>query len=235
MVQIRVRGWDETWLDPQGMLAVRSRGVDGLDPQPLTPRDREPATALGLLAAPPSRYDMSTADDRPDDIDTQYATGKAELGADGPSLARPTPEFLAGLPTDPDRLLAVLRTAAAADDASGNLRTSGAGVPPNVQVFEEIARLFSADDPIIPSDLRASLYRVAAALPGIRRVPGEVTVAGHRAIAVAIQVEGKTQVEILLDPDTYQFVGDRISVGQVDEHWTVVTASGIVDSVREAG
>lgn len=235
MVGIRVRGWHETWLDPQGMLAVRSRGVDGMDPQPLTPRDRGPATAMGLLAAPPNRYDVSITDNRRDTIDEQYATGKAELKADGPSLARPTPEFLAGLPTDPDRLLAVLRTAAATADASGSVRTSEAGVPRNVEVFEEIARLFSADDPIIPSDLRAALYRVAAALPGIRRVPGEVTVAGHRAISVAIQAKGTVQMEILLDPDTYQFVGDRISVGQVDEHWTVVTASGLVDSVRKAG
>ncbi|MGW4500336.1 CU044_5270 family protein [Micromonospora sp. NPDC004336] len=218
-VRLRVEGWDELWLDPQGMFPVRTRGEDSRV-RPLTARDRAVAERAGLLKTQPQRYDRRN---------DSYPAQKAELAAKGPDLAgrRSTPESLAGLPTEPGELLVVLRSAAA--ERAG--RSAATGPEADAHTFALVADLFQTYDPIISPELRAALYRAVAKLPGIELVRGGVKLGGHTGIAFTCSVAGKERKEIVLDPASYRFVGVRSNAGGVDESWTVVTDTRVVDAV----
>ncbi|MGK5673669.1 CU044_5270 family protein [Micromonospora sp. URMC 106] len=220
-VRLRVEGWDERWLDPQGMFPVRTRGEDS-HIRPLTARDRAIAERAGLLRAQPERYDRRN---------DSYTAQKAELAAKGPDLAgrRSTPESLAGLPTEPDELLVVLRSAAAKQ--ADQYAATEPGV--DAYTFALVADLFQAYDPIISPELRAALYRAVAKLPGVKLVQGRVKLGGHTGIALTYPMRGKERKEIVLDPATYRFIGVRSNAGGVDESWTVVTDTRVVDVVGQ--
>ncbi|MGW0435549.1 CU044_5270 family protein [Micromonospora sp. NPDC003197] len=221
-VRLRYEGWSESWLDPQGMYLVKLRG-EHTTVRPLTPQDRAIAEQAGLLKGQPERYERANK---------EYAAGKAELKAKGPSLAerRLTSEYLASLPTNPDELLAVLRSA-----ATSRAEKDPAGEPSvDAYAFGLVADLFQNYDPIIPPQLKAALYRAVAKLPGIERVEGEVKLGAYSGIALTYPMKGKERTEIVLDPVSFRFVGTRSNVGQVDETWTRVIESRPVDAVGKA-
>ncbi len=92
----------------------------------------------------------------------------------------------------------------------------------------------------LPPALRAALYEVAAAIPGVVLVGETVDPFGRTATAVALDDEsGELREELLFDPATGAYVGER-RVLQRDVDWidaepgeTIsyfgITASGIVD------
>lgn len=111
--------------------------------------------------------------------------------AQPPGLRHPTPEYLAGLPTDPAQLLALLRRTAKAE---GNTKWSTDKI-----VFQIVGDLFAQADPILPAALRAGLYRALALIPGIQRIAGQTDFGGRRGVAVGF-AEGGQRQDILLDP-----------------------------------
>lgn len=103
-----------------------------------------------------------------------------------------TPPMLVNVPRDPHRLLSWLL-----NHYDGSYGSDPASAFSIVSGF--------LDSGIVPSDLRAAMYRTLALVPGLTRTDG-VTVGGHRGVAIG---DGKAD-QIVLDPDTGQFLGDRI-------------------------
>ena len=185
----------EMWLDPRhGLQAVRIVQTTGLNRRPVTPGDAALATRLGFdLNAPPSTSDS----DKP----VKGGPGIPAPSAQPPSLRYPTPEYLAGLPTDPAQLLVLLRQAAKAE---GNTKWSTDKI-----AFGIVGDLFGQCDPIIPAALRAGLYRAIALIPGIQRIEGQTDFGGRRGVAVGF-AEGGQRQDILLDPATLHPIGNRL-------------------------
>ena len=185
----------EMWLDPQhGLQPVRIVQTTGLNRRPVTPADAALAARVGFdLNAPPATSDS----DQP----VKGGPGIPAPSARPPSLRYPTPEYLAGLPTDPVRLLALLRRAA---EAEGNPKSSTDRI-----VFQIVGDLFEQGDPIIPATLRAGLYRSIASMPGVQRLDGQTDLGGRRGVAVGF-AEGGQRQDILLDPTTLHPIGNRL-------------------------
>lgn len=185
----------EMWLDPRrGLQPVRIVQTTGLNREPVTPADAALAARVGFdLNAPPHTSDS----DKP----VKGGPGMPAPSVRPPSLRYPTPEYLAGLPTDPTRLLALLRQAAKAE---GDTKSSTDKI-----AFQIVGDLFEQGDPIIPAALRAGLYRAIALMPGIQRIEGQTDLGGRRGIALGF-AEGGQRQDILLDPTTLHPIGDRV-------------------------
>jgi hypothetical protein len=205
------------------MLAVWIRGEDGIV-RPLTEADRAAVDRDEYLRQGPHKRDEAITD---------YGAQKATLAANGPSINRPTASYLAGLPTDPDRLLEALRPAiAAAESETGPPRQPHQVI--DAGVFAWIHNLFMTADVIIPPALKAALYRVLVKLSGVERVPGEVTIGGRTGIAIGLRATNiKWGTDIILDATTFAFVGTRTRPGLPEESTRVVTASAVVDAVGD--
>ncbi|HYN93223.1 MAG TPA: hypothetical protein VES42_05200 [Pilimelia sp.] len=164
----------ESWLDPQGMIAIRV-----VPDRHTGPRQR----ALHI------------------------AQERAELVAHGPGLARPTPRWWAGLPTEPAALRRVLISGLARMAGMDTADEDGfAGSLHTTLMFR-----LSEADPILRSEVRVALYRVLADLPAL--TARRVTVAGRQLIAVSYEVKGlgkpveRSVHELLFDPVTGRSVG----------------------------
>lgn len=151
-------------------------------------------------------------------------------------------EDLAGLPTDVDQLRAVIEERASQSDN-----------PLGYEIFVVVGDLLRETNP--SPELRAALYEVAATIPGIELL-GEVTdESGRPGVGVAMSAFG-VRHELIFDPATSAILGERdvqvdppvtdaspapgvgVNADGVDDPgtvigWSVVLASGVVDSVRE--
>ncbi|HVL84905.1 MAG TPA: hypothetical protein VM367_11565 [Pseudonocardia sp.] len=107
------------------------------------------------------------------------------------SWAAPTPEFLAGLPRDPDELRARL----CADH------------PPRRHGGPFTAAVDALRTCTVPADLRAALYGALVGLPAVRL--GEITDADGNACAALVHDAGATRTELLVDPVDGQYAGER--------------------------
>ncbi|WP_051772023.1 CU044_5270 family protein [Saccharothrix sp. NRRL B-16314] len=102
----------------------------------------------------------------------------------------PKPEFLAGLPADPERLYERLR-----QDSGGGKRSL----------------VYAADalrTGLMPAAARATLLRALTYLPGLDVTDGAADLDGHRGVALGISEGGERQ-EIILDPGTGEVMGER--------------------------
>ncbi|GHJ54413.1 hypothetical protein Nm8I071_37200 [Nonomuraea sp. TT08I-71] len=134
--------------------------------RPVTPQDAALAARVRFdLDAPPRTSDS----DKP----VKGGPGLPVPSAQPPSLRHPTPEYLAGLPTDPAQLLALLCRAA---KAGGNAKWSTDKI-----AFRIVGDLFAECDPSIQPTLRAGPYRAIALIPGIQRIEGRPTSAAAGA------------------------------------------------------
>lgn len=122
---------------------------------------------------------------------------------------------LSTLPTDPQALLDRLRdglTAEVADDGglaapvAENSDLDGA-------VFGKIGSVLR--DYLLPPEVTAALLRAAALIPGVTQTPGTIEVDGEQVIAVGRVQDGWRFEQLLLDPDTHNFVGHH-SVAEKD-------------------
>ncbi|MCP2050044.1 UNVERIFIED_ORG: RNA polymerase sigma-70 factor (ECF subfamily) [Paenarthrobacter nicotinovorans] len=103
-------------------------------------------------------------------------------------------EELAALPLDPSKLLETIRDQGnSADDTaftwiSDRLRTG-----------------------VITAQLRASLYRAAALIPGVTLVDRQAALDGRIGVAIGrLESSDNTRREIIVDPNSGQFIGERV-------------------------
>lgn len=137
-----------------------------------------------------------------------------------------TPQFLAELPTDPrglyERMLA--------DTARQDPR----------QVLELAASLLRSGQP--SRELRTSLYRALTLIPGLDITDGTADLAGRRGVGLGV-VQGALRSEIVIDPATGRYLGDRVVLNEAGTGmWqgvpsgTVVSSSAVTTGiVRELG
>jgi hypothetical protein len=122
-----------------------------------------------------------------------------QFAAQGPSLLMPTPQFLAGLPTDQTRLLDLLRDGVgAAKDAAWSV---------DRQVFGAVRTLLASNEPLLTPAVRAALYRALAQVPSVWAA-GQVTVTigGRTVVAIGQSEQGGTEL-LLFDQATGRVVG----------------------------
>ncbi|GAB2780648.1 CU044_5270 family protein [Amycolatopsis magusensis] len=173
-----------------GTLPELIKSTRGLNARPLTPEDGARLAAYGTdyTTVITSTYDPAT--------DPKGDPGPAPE----PSLVNPTPAYLASLPTDPERLRAVLRAEAAGD---------GAAADADHLIFKRVSALATAADALLSPELRSALYRVLAGLPGIERVPGRVDLSGRVGVAIAETDRHGRRTEIVIDPVSTRMIGFR--------------------------
>jgi RNA polymerase sigma-70 factor (ECF subfamily) len=62
----------------------------------------------------------------------------------------------------------------------------------------------------VPADLRSSLYRAAALVPGIKVIPGDVTLDGRTGVALGrVESSRAERQDIIIDPATGDLIGER--------------------------
>lgn len=111
----------------------------------------------------------------------------------------PTPEFLAGLPKDPRQLYERLL----AD-------TAGRGKGPDEVVLVYVGDVLRSGT--VPADIRANLYRALAMVPSLKITDRAANLDGKIGVAYSVG-EGEGRKEIIIDPATGHFIGERETAG----------------------
>lgn len=131
----------------------------------------------------------------------------------GDDLADPSYAFLQTLPTDPDKLFALI-----SEDAQTR------GVTPPQQMLDTVSTLLSWS--VAPPELRAALYQVAARIPGIQVLGAAVDASGRPGTALAVIARG-LRYELIFDPATAALLGTRTVV--VDDPTGRLRAGTVLD------
>ncbi|MEV0785417.1 CU044_5270 family protein [Streptomyces sp. NPDC050423] len=133
-------------------------------------------------------------------VNGEDSVGNAELGDDNGTpagLSRPTYHWLASLPTDPDELLAYLRTHVRKD----------AELETDQTVFEQIGVLLGG---VLPPKTAATLYRAAANIPGVKEAPDTKDAIGRTGLGITREdTKHGDRTEWVFDKDDYSFLGSR--------------------------
>jgi hypothetical protein len=132
-------------------------------------------------------------DDDPADVGNDANVPPGEVGR---SVELPTPEWLAQLPTDPARLVEVLR-GAMDKDAPWSI---------DHQVWSEMQDFYLKCDLLLSTEVRAALLTAFTSLRGI--TSSEVEIDKRRLVAIRHTERGIGD-EILFDPTTGRAVGRR--------------------------
>ena len=137
---------------------------------------------------------------------------------------------LTNLPRDPYRLLNHIYRV-----------TLGAGPSPDTEALVFIADRLSVGN--VPADLRSAMYRAAAMIPGVEFIDDQATLDGRTGVAIGrVEDAWGARVEIIVDPDTGDFIGDRevlvrdsngLPAGATT-HWSTVTTA-VVDTAPAGG
>ncbi|MEV4416981.1 hypothetical protein [Catellatospora sp. NPDC049609] len=183
LIHVRADGWaaGQHGDDPTAQVGYQGREL-WLDPQGMIP--------VKLLDGERDLFDGPKG--RPDDT-----FERDDLRENGPSLRRPTPEWLAQLPAgDPAALLARLRA-----DVAGNEKWTADHL-----VWDAMGELYLHADLLLSPALRAGLLRAVQGMDGL--TAGEVVIDGVRLVSIR-QTEGRSATEILFDPVTGWAVGRR--------------------------
>jgi hypothetical protein len=128
------------------------------------------------------------------------------------------------VPTDPDGLLAAVYQLVE-DPACSPIPV---GDTVQDRAFMLIDGLLQT---VLPAEVRAALYQALAKIPGVTVVQGATDAAGRRGVAfvraAAIEGPGSSdwlRLEVILDPDTYRYLGARHVVTR--DHFIPDTPSG---------
>jgi hypothetical protein len=155
--------------------------------------------------------------------------------------------YVRRLPTDPQALLARLYAtySAGGERPYGRVRLSRE--EQHRAVFGLAADLLR--DNLVPPGVQAAIYRALPRIPGVQLQRDAVDAAGRHGVAFARVHDGHVRAEIILDPQTYQYLGWRqivvkdfvpnstvngkrvtlhVTPGTVFD-WTARTAAAIVD------
>lgn len=108
--------------------------------------------------------------------------------------------YLESLPTDPGRLMAVIRANVRAEP--NPLGSDGEG---NVGVFNAIQALMQ--NAVLPPRLLAGLYGVLARDPAVRFDRSVTDIAGRTGVGFYTVQEGYLREEIVINPRTYAYMG----------------------------
>jgi hypothetical protein len=136
---------------------------------------------------------------------------------DPPDIRHPTPEFLAGVPRDPQKLFELLR-----DSTCG----------------QDFCALEGAVDMLdtgqVPSDLRTAVYRALTRGPGMTVVEDQANLDGRVGIAIRTSYYGWDR-DMIFDPETGDYIGIRFvegsDVGDTLQFSAVTT--GVADAIGE--
>lgn len=109
-----------------------------------------------------------------------------------------SPSFYAALPRDPAALLDWLRTS-----------TAERGSTPRV-MFARATEILRTG--LMPADLRASWYRTLARIDGVKVTNQKVTIDGRTGVAITLE-DAQERTELIIDPDTGDFIGERSVTG----------------------
>src|SRR5690606_31969531 len=141
-----------------------------------------------------------------------------------PSWQDPTPEFLAGLPRNPQQLLERIY-----QDSAGK------GQGPDEEAFVYIRDVLRGGAGIVPADLRAALFRAAAKIPGMEVVDDAANLDGKRGVAVSLGGATGNRVDLIFDPETGEVIGEREvnTEGEVDNlpKDAVIASSAVTTAV----
>jgi hypothetical protein len=132
------------------------------------------------------------------------------------SWQSPNAEFMASLPREPEELY---------DRLAADVGDRG-----EVHMLTYVADILRSG--LVPADLRAALYRVLAQVPGLEITEQVANLDGAKGTAYGISENG-TRHEVIIDPATGQFIGERqitekgfagIPAGTVIGYTSVTTA-----------
>lgn len=142
-----------------------------------------------------------------------YFEGSEQIGG----WQLPTPEFMAGLPRDPEALYERL-AADAPDNSHGDAE-----------------HLVYAADMLrsgqVPADLRAALYEALTRLPGLAVTDDAANLDGRLGIALGVTEPSGYRQEIIVDPRSGAFIGERqVDPDGVVQGFTAVTY-GVADEI----
>lgn len=189
--------------------------------------DEAAAKAAGILPSPDVQELRARCGDFHLSTPGLTVNGKsgAQAPCDGsdPSWQDPTPEFLAGLPRDPQKLYDRLRR-----------DTAGRGSSPDAEMLVYVADVLRGG--LVPGDLRAALYKVLARLPGLQVTERSANLDGREGTALGIRESGSRR-DIIIDAASGEFIGEREvrSDGQVIASTSVTTAVVAKMGVKPAG
>jgi hypothetical protein len=136
------------------------------------------------------------------------------------SWRAPSPDFLAALPRDPDQLLARLEID-----------------HPRTRFSHPLTHVAGAlRSCLFPADLRAAFYRGLLQLPGISVDEHTVDLDGRPCVALAWDIGARIH-ELLIDPATGQYAGERDTAGN-EPPWpiapgTVVRSSATLTAITD--
>jgi hypothetical protein len=122
--------------------------------------------------------------------------GDQQQGTPAPGWGTPTSQWLATLPREPGALLDRIHR-----------DTAGAGPDRDTEAFVTIGDVLRTG--LVPADLRAALYRVAARIPGVRLIDSAANLDGQRGVAVGRDNPWGARDEIIFDTVGGQFIGER--------------------------
>jgi hypothetical protein len=173
---------------------------------------------LGFLPLPSPAVRWATADDR---VSAFYYHGRLVVGpwigccvdtwfgkrpSTAPILGPPVSfASLGSLSADPRELLALLRR-------MGPLLPGDSTFPPHLRALQVIGILLSSY--VMPPRVTAELYRALGDIPGVTVDDHAVDVAGQPGIGFLLRVPASgygTQVEIVVNRRTYQFMGYQVA------------------------
>jgi hypothetical protein len=180
----------EIWLDPQGMIALRV-DIGGED------------TSTGPKSSP----------------ETAAEQARQQFATEGPSLRMPTPQWLATLPGDPNRLLNMVNQL--------NAGTKNGGP---YYAVKEMTELFWECGAVLTPRVRAVAYRALGKIDGLAAT--ELRLDGRKLYALREPDRGRGFAqELLLDPATGQVAGVRTIEGSTAAgvalwHYAVVDTVG---------
>ncbi|MDN3352245.1 CU044_5270 family protein [Actinomadura sp. DC4] len=105
---------------------------------------------------------------------------------------------LAALPTDPAALLRWV-------DAENGEKPGSKGEPRNA--FETLSVILREN--LLPPRTEAAIFRAMKRIPGVTLVDHAADAAGRPAIALGVTAEGWLHEEVMLDPKSYTYLGER--------------------------
>jgi hypothetical protein len=182
VVHVRLDGWAAA-LDPSGggQMEQQIREI-WMDPQ-------------GLIALQITDGTASMMDGPKGDRDGNIAAARAALAKQGPSFYRPTPQWIAGLPSDPAVLCAVLQQTVEAGDWSQAHA-----------VWSMMAQFYANGDLLLGPAGRAALFQAYAHVDGLQ---AETVMIGGETFIGLRHNEKSSADEVLFDPANGHAVGVR--------------------------
>jgi hypothetical protein len=147
-----------------------------------------------------------------------FAVPGAEKPDSPPSWYNPTPEFLAGLPRDPEAMFQLIKQ----EYKSGTAEPSKA-------YFQHAIQLLGTA--VLPADLRATMYRAMTFIPGVTVTEQFVTIDGRTGTAIGLDLgtRGDIRTDIVIDPRNGILIGERTLGPQEELLGATVITHGIAE------